>query len=229
MDFSNILQLNSNVLGIYNLTVIEIVIRLILSLIFGWGLAVLFIYTDKDGENGKYTDKAIVFTPIAISTALMALGNSITSAFGLFAALSIIRFRTPVKNIREMVFLFFAIVVGICLGVGAMKISILSISIFTIAMLVDQFINISNRSERYHVKIYLNNKDFSNCSSHIDEIFSKNVKKFHLAEIRTINNSITELVYRIRPVAISQLPLFLNELKTVDEIEDVILSAPLVS
>lgn len=61
---------------------------------------------------------------LIITMILLVLSANIFYALGLFAALSIIRFRTPVKDVRDTVHLFLCIGVGIACGAGALKIAV---------------------------------------------------------------------------------------------------------
>ncbi len=58
--------------------------------------------------------------PLAMITAvvIMVIGNNLARAFGLVGALSIIRFRTAIKDVQDIVFIFFALAVGMAAGVG---------------------------------------------------------------------------------------------------------------
>ena len=49
---------------------------------------------------------------------IMVIGNNLARAFGLVGALSIIRFRTAIKDTQDIVFIFFALAVGMAAGVG---------------------------------------------------------------------------------------------------------------
>jgi uncharacterized membrane protein YhiD involved in acid resistance len=58
--------------------------------------------------------------PLSMITAMviMVIGNNIARAFGLVGALSIIRFRTAIKDVQDIVYIFFALAVGMAAGVG---------------------------------------------------------------------------------------------------------------
>lgn len=57
---------------------------------------------------------------------MMVIGNNLARAFGLVGALSIIRYRTVVKDIRDASFIFLALVTGFGCGVGAFQVAILT-------------------------------------------------------------------------------------------------------
>ena len=52
-----------------------------------------------------------------VTLVMLAIGDSMARAFGLFGALALIRFRTPIKDSRDTVFLFLAVAIGIVVGV----------------------------------------------------------------------------------------------------------------
>ena len=52
------------------------------------------------------------------SLVIMAIGNNLARAFGLVGAMSIIRFRTAVKDTQDIVFIFFSLAIGMAAGVG---------------------------------------------------------------------------------------------------------------
>jgi len=54
----------------------------------------------------------------------MVIGNNLARAFGLVGAMSIIRFRTAIKETQDIIFIFFALAIGMASGVGLHGISI---------------------------------------------------------------------------------------------------------
>jgi len=61
----------------------------------------------------------LLVTPVVVSMIMMAIGSNIALSLGLVGALSIIRFRTVIKETRDMSFLFLTIGIGLCCGSGA--------------------------------------------------------------------------------------------------------------
>ncbi len=64
--------------------------------------------------------------PLSMITAvvIMVIGNNLARAFGLVGALSIIRFRTAIKDTQDIVFIFFSLAIGMAAGVGLHSIAI---------------------------------------------------------------------------------------------------------
>ncbi|MEZ4651547.1 MAG: DUF4956 domain-containing protein [Candidatus Eisenbacteria bacterium] len=69
---------------------------------------------------------------------MAVIGNNLARAFGLFGALALIRFRTPVKDARDTIFLFLSVALGISCGTGNILAGIVgSVVIGTVLMQLD--------------------------------------------------------------------------------------------
>lgn len=227
MDLSNLSNLNAHALGLFNLSSGEIAFRILASIFLGLLIAIVFEKTDRGLENNKYTYKVLIFCPAIISTALMALGNSIATAFGLFAALSIIRFRTPIKNIREMLFIFFSIAIGICTGVGSIKIAGISTAIILIGLGLDYIWTIRKVILQVHnLSLYIKPDDYEELNPVLDNLFKDRLEKFNLLEMRTTSNDSIEMTYTITPKTDKSLPGLIGKLNALESIDNVILQTP---
>ena len=57
---------------------------------------------------------------------MMVIGNNLARAFGLLGAFSIIRFRTPVKDVKDTAYIFLSLVAGMAVGTNSYVIAIVS-------------------------------------------------------------------------------------------------------
>lgn len=97
-------------------------VQVILTLIVGLlvGLYVWFIYkkTFSGVMYSRTYGMTLVMMTIVTALMLMLINNSLTLSLGMVGALSIVRFRTAIKDSRDTVYIFWSIIVGICCGVG---------------------------------------------------------------------------------------------------------------
>jgi uncharacterized membrane protein YhiD involved in acid resistance len=103
---------------IFTLTPEEALANLVAALICGLIIALLYRVTYKGiSYSGTYVLSLIM---LALITALviMVIGNNLARAFGLVGAMSIIRFRTAVKDTQDIMFIFFALAAGLATGAG---------------------------------------------------------------------------------------------------------------
>lgn len=229
MNLSNTLDLNSQALGLYNLTSVEVVTRLLLAIILGTIISAVFIKTDRKNENNPYTYLAVIFCPAIITTALIALGNSIATAFGLFAALSIVRFRTPVKNIKEMLYIFLSISIGICTGIGAIKVALISTFIIVLGLLVDFIIYKSKKSNgMYTLRLFVFDETYEEEKVLIKEKIETEFKDNILLEVRTVSQGVVEIIYSTTPNSLDKIPSLINDLRSNKSVKDIVFQAPIL-
>ena len=82
---------------------------------------------------------SIVLMAIIVCAIIMVIGNNIALSLGLVGSLSIIRFRTAIKDIRYMMYLFVAIVIGLSTGTGNWLIAIFTCIAFLVALTIFNF------------------------------------------------------------------------------------------
>jgi hypothetical protein len=90
---------------------------LLLAFVLGKPLAFVYVRTHQGTSYSRSFVQSLVLLPMIITIIMLAVGDSMTRAFGLFGALALIRFRTPIKDSRDTVFLFLAVAIGISAGV----------------------------------------------------------------------------------------------------------------
>lgn len=61
----------------------------------------------------------LLTTPVVVTMIMMAICSNVALSFGLVGALSILRFRTAIKDPRDAAYLFLVIAIGLCCGSGA--------------------------------------------------------------------------------------------------------------
>ena len=104
-------------------TLEQIVINLLVALVCGIGIALLYRWTYRGPGYTLGFVNAIVYLAMITAVVIMVIGNNLARAFGLVGAMSIIRFRTAVKDTTDIVFIFYALAVGMAAGVGFHKLA----------------------------------------------------------------------------------------------------------
>ena len=96
----------------------EIIFNLILS--FFYGLLISFVYK-KTHKGMSYSQSFMItniFLSVIVCMVIMTIGNSVSRAFALVGALSIIRFRTVIKDTKDIVYIFWSLAAGMACGTG---------------------------------------------------------------------------------------------------------------
>ncbi len=96
----------------------SIVINLFLALAAGLIIGLIYRKTHKGLSYSQSFVVTLVLMCITVSAVMMVIGSNLARAFALVGALTIVRFRTVVKDTKDTAFIFFALTEGIASGTG---------------------------------------------------------------------------------------------------------------
>ena len=130
----------------------DILFSLILSFVVAAIISQIYKYTHRGlSFELNFMSTLVLLSPIVTVVMLFIRGDLVLS-LGLIGSLSIIRFRTPIKDTRDMVFLFWVITVG--LGCGTYNWTVVVLSSFLIS-LVMIFLHLIKYGQSHHVDYVL--------------------------------------------------------------------------
>lgn len=100
------------------LTVEEIVLHIVVAALLSIAIFISYRYTHTGTTYSQKFNVSLVTLTILTATVMTVIGNNIALSLGMVGALSIVRFRTAIKDSRDTTYIFWTIIVGICCGVG---------------------------------------------------------------------------------------------------------------
>lgn len=96
----------------------DFLLRMLVSAIAGQAIGWFYGWSYGSLSYNQGFAQSNVLLSTVVCLIMCVVGDSVARAFGLGAALAIVRFRTPVKDARDAVFLFLAVAAGMASGVG---------------------------------------------------------------------------------------------------------------
>ena len=96
----------------------QIVANIAISGILGFLIFVSYMISHRGTIYSKKFNVSLVVLTVLTSMVMTVIGNNVALSLGMVGALSIVRFRTAIKDSRDTVYIFWTIIVGICCGVG---------------------------------------------------------------------------------------------------------------
>lgn len=96
----------------------DLVINNIASILFGLMIYLSYWYTHAGTTYSKKFNVTLLTLTVLTASVMTVIGNNVALSLGMVGALSIVRFRTAIKDARDTTYIFWAIVVGISCGVG---------------------------------------------------------------------------------------------------------------
>lgn len=96
----------------------QIAANILVSGILGLLIFISYMISHRGTIYSKKFNVSLVVLTVLTSMVMTVIGNNVALSLGMVGALSIVRFRTAIKDSRDTVYIFWTIIVGICCGVG---------------------------------------------------------------------------------------------------------------
>ena len=173
-----------------------------------------YITSEKIVYNRKFNCSLVILLLITLIIMLM-ISSNIAISLGMVGALSIIRFRTAVKDSRDTVFIFWAIAEGLCTSSQNYRLTFTSVLFIAIILILSS--KIPGIYNRYLLVVMGGEKAIDK------ESFQKKLKKFVVSQkIRTVNKDASheELILEIKTKGELNLAV-IDELISVSGVESV--------
>lgn len=146
MTFNDIFK-SSFLENITSVSILDMALALVLA--FGLGLFIFFVY--KKTYQGVMYSSSFGTTLIALTmittVVILAVTSNVVLSLGMVGALSIVRFRTAIKEPLDIAFLFWSIAVGIVLAAGMIPLAVIGSVVIGLILLV--FVNRKQHSSPY--------------------------------------------------------------------------------
>ena len=96
----------------------DVLIRVGMSILFGLLIYVSYRLTHEGSIYSAKFNITLLTLTILTTMVMTVIGNNVALSLGMVGALSIVRFRTSIKDSRDTTYIFWTIIIGICCGVG---------------------------------------------------------------------------------------------------------------
>ncbi len=154
--------------------------KLIASAIIGMLVTVVHRQYRVERQPNPTMDQAQVLLCISGAMMMIIIGNNLARAFGIAGAASIIRFRTPVEDARDITILFLLMGLGMAAGLGALAVAGLG-TLFLCAMIPILNMFSSQRPRSMQVEIIAEDREFP--TAHVLHVFAVNGVLFEPREV----------------------------------------------
>lgn len=158
----------------------DVLTNLLFALVNGLLLSIVYRVAYRKPNHSASFLNSLVLLSIIAAIVIMVVGNSLARAFGLAGAMSVIRFRTAVKDTMDMVFILLSLVLGMACGIGLNLVAVFTTFVTSFLILLLTLTNFGRPRRRYHVLqiSYSGELDFANLLSP----FCKDVKLISLRD-----------------------------------------------
>ncbi|MCA1057622.1 DUF4956 domain-containing protein [Rossellomorea aquimaris] len=159
---------------------------------------------------------ALIIMTMATALIIMGISSNVLLSLGMVGALSIVRFRTPIKDPMDIVYLFWAIVVGILCGAGFIPLAVLGSILIGLVLIL--FVNKIKIENPFLVVVKYNE---ASVEESLEHIISRNAKKHSIKSKSVMPGNHYEVTYEVR---IKDTDMeFLTNLSTMDGVQSAVM------
>lgn len=186
----------------YNYTPTELSGGLILfNLVTTFILMLVIVYVYKQTRHGLSYSQSFIFTLIIVgvlgTTTMMAVQNNVIGALAIFGAFTLIRFRSILKETSDLAYVFFALVVGISVGMGHYSLALLTVVFLSVIIYLFHRFGFGTVSDNFdYLLIFYATSDLSKDS--VQKILDEFTFSRELLSIKYRNDNENEYAYSLK-------------------------------
>ena len=195
-------------------------INLIIALICGFVISLFYRGSYRGPHYSTSFVQALVVLSMVTALVIMVIGNNLARAFGLVGAMSIIRFRTAVKDTQDIVFIFFSLAAGMAAGVGLKGLAMLGTVLIGSVLLLMSRLNYAQPHKRdFLLQFQYDVADGENIYLPVLKQYCRTNKLINMQSIGTDNQF--ELSFYIELKNRDKRTDFIRDLNQIPQIEHV--------
>ena len=200
--------------NVFSPSINDIVSNILISLVCSFVISLIYRYTYKGPGYTESFVHSIVFLSVITSVVIMVIGNNLARAFGLVGALSIIRFRTAIKDTVDIVYIFLGLAIGMSAGVGYHKIAIAGTIMIGLILILFSKSNIRYfYSNQYILQFSYSNGDPS--TEEFSGIISHYCRNYEIINIRSTPQGPIEYTFYLRIKKSMDSKYIINDLQRI--------------
>lgn len=169
----------------------DIVVALVVSLICALIIHLTYRFTFQGVVYQKSFNISIVMASLITTSIIMVISGNLVLSLGMVGALSIVRFRTALKDPLDIIFIFWAISAGIANGVANFKLSITASLFFALVMFI------FSKMKLISAPFLLIVKYEAAAEKLVIDTITSNSRRFSI-KTKTIKNGLIELTSEVR-------------------------------
>lgn len=208
-NIREIIDRTADFVGLSDLDLANILFSLFLAIAVAFIISQIYKYTHR-GLNYElaFMSTLVVLAPI-IAVVMLFIRGDLVLSLGLIGSISIIRFRTPIKDTRDMVFIFWVIAVGLGAGTFNWNVVILSTIVISLVMFLLHFIRYGHSKATDYVLVVSGTKALKN--TEIGQVLKDYAREVRVRSQET-EGDYWEIIFEVQLKAMTE--------ETVQELHD---------
>ncbi|MCH6258423.1 DUF4956 domain-containing protein [Puniceicoccaceae bacterium K14] len=200
---------------------IYVVTSILMSLTLSLSLAYVYDKTHAGATYSRSFVQTIILGSLVSTIMIFAIGNNVARGLGILGALTIIRFRTPIRDPRDMIFIFAALAIGVSCGSRLYGLGALGTLAFCITTMVLDSSPYSSR-KRFDGLLRLMTKSDEGLKEKVLGIVKSNTKTFDVVAVREVGSGdVLEYAIEVHLLRSNLYDEIINDLRALEGVTEV--------
>ena len=198
----------------------QILSALLLSFLLSSVFATVYRWTFQGFSYSRSFIHTMILGSMIVCMLIMAIGNNLARGLGILGTLAVIRFRTPIRDPRDMMFLFACLGIGIACGANTFNVAIVATITICLAALLLHWSPFASRRDYEGLLRFLLPPD-SEDEDNVKAALQRCCSGFYLVAMReAAQGDLVEYSYQVRLIDPSYQSDLVDELHGIEAVQD---------
>ncbi|MBT3236314.1 MAG: DUF4956 domain-containing protein [Bdellovibrionales bacterium] len=204
-----------------NPTLVSVIYSLCLAFVLSVMVSITYQRTFLGLSYSKNFIHSLILGSIVTTIAMMAIGDNLARGMGMMGALAIIRFRSTLKDTKDMIYMFIALAIGICCGVYSFSIALVGTSIFCLVAFLLNTLPFT-KTTHFDGLLKFNLENVATDKQGLESILNRHCLHFALVTLRELSGGKRlDYAYQVKLKKGEDYSDFITDLTKLDTIQGV--------
>lgn len=180
------------------LTLEGVLFNFLMAVVLGSVIYISYRFSHSGAVYSARFNVSLVMLTLITTLVMNVIGNNIALSLGMVGALSIVRFRTVIKDPRDTAYIFWCIAIGICCGVSEFMIAGVGSAVLFLFLLIFGMVK---TNDRYLLVVRGQRK----CGEYIERIVSTQYKGKARLRVKNTSSETVEYIFELSQVMINDV------------------------
>lgn len=199
-------------------TLVDFLINAFITIILAYIIGLVYSKYGNSLSNRKKLTQTFVLIAVTVMLVISIVKSSLALSLGLVGALSIVRFRTAIKEPEELVYFFVAIALGLGMGANQRTVTVVGAIIIISYIVASNFNSVKKVVQQNLILVISNTSDKSLEENKVLELLKPHCTKVDLRRIDEVSNT-TELSLNVEFNSVESIIKAKNDLKSLGDVQ----------
>ena len=227
MQTRQLLQEVQQQVDIFRPSIFEFGANILVALSCGTLISLVYRFIRRNANAPPAFANALVLLSLITAIVTLVIGNNLARAFGLVGTMSIIRFRTAVRDVEDIVFIFFSLTMGMAAGVSLNSIALIGTGLICVVILFLHSFSDTQRKPDPISFLQITHGHDPAIQAALQKLIKQHARRSKLINTRNLPDSaVYESLYQLSVRNPKKQEEFLNALRALESVTSVNLFLP---